>query len=691
MMFSESNRPTFEVLEGRQLLSTAPWGAQARLIGQDLVAAQFPTLTGAGESIAMIDSGIDYNHPSLGGGWGKKVVAGWDFASNDSNPMSDTNAHGTGTAAMAAATPYDFKGYHFQGIAPGVKLIALREGNSNQVAAAFKWVIANKAKYNIVAVNFTDFSGWNKDATASIRSSIATLDAMGVYTSAPSGNSGQTSVSSYGGEAEVGSVVTNSDSVSGFTNRGSGLDFLAPADKITLPYYDVAAKKAIYTDAGYGTSFAAPQIAGAAALLRQINPAFSNAQITSMLTSTASQRYDSKTGRSYARLNLYGAVKLAYQQAGKAVPAAPVTAPVTTPVTTPTAPAGTVSSTAASIAASTVIQVEDFNAGAEGTAYHDAEGANVGGNNYRPGTGVDIISMSDQSSSRAVSYTRGGEWLKYNVSVQASGTYSVEFRVAGLGTGGQFHLEVDGANVTGTLNVANTLSWSKYASIVKTGVSLTAGNHTLRLVFDKAGTSGYVGNFNLMRFTKTSSTTTTTTTTTTTPVATTTTTATTTNVGTAFKGFNLSAGTPIKMQAEDFNAGDNGVAYKDLTVGNQGGKYRNAWTDIESTLDSGGGYDVENMQAGEWMNYSVNVVKAGTFNFDARVASVATGAAFHVEIDGKNVTGTMQFTKTGGLQKWATVSKSGIAIAAGKHTVRFVVDSTGGQATAGSLNWIQFR
>jgi hypothetical protein len=690
MMFGESDRrPMFEALEGRQLLSAAPWGAQAKLIGQDLVAAQFPTLTGAGESIAMIDSGVDYNHPSLGGGWGNKVVAGWDFASNDSNPMSDTNAHGTGTAGMAAASPFDLNGYHYQGIAPGVKLIALREGSSNQVAAAFKWVIANKAKYNIVAVNFTDFSGWNKDATASIRSSIATLDSMGVYVSAPSGNSGQTSVSTYGGEAEVGSVVTRSDSVSGFTNRGSGLDFLAPADKIALPYYDVGSKKAIYTDQGYGTSFAAPQIAGAAALLRQINPAFSNAQITSILTSTASQRYDSKTGRSYPRLNLYGAVKLAYQQAGKVV-AEPVVAPVTT-TTTPTAPAGTVSSTATSIGASTVIQVEDFNAGAEGTAYHDAEAANVGGNNYRPGTGVDIISMSDQSSARAVSYTRAGEWLKYNVSVQASGTYSIEFRASGLGTGGQFHLEVDGANVTGALNVADTRSWSTYASVVKTGVSLTAGTHTLRLVFDKAGTSGYVGNFNLMRFTKTAATTSTTTTTTPAPTTTTTTTTTTTNVGTAFKGFSLSAGTAIKMQAEDFNSGDNGVAYKDLTVGNQGGKYRNAWTDIESTVDSGGGYDVENMQAGEWMNYSVNVVKAGTFNFDARIASTASGAAFHVEIDGKNVTGTMQFTNTGGLQKWATVSKGGIAITAGKHTVRFVVDSTGGQASAGNLNWIQFR
>src|SRR5258705_5283347 len=127
------------------------------------------------------------------------------------------------------------KGYHYQGIAPGVKIIALRENSSNQVAAALKWVIANKAKYNIVAVNFTDFAGWNKDATASIKASLTTLESMGVYASAPSGNSGSTSVSTYGSEAEGGSVVTKSHSVFGFTKRRAGLDFSPPGGKSQLP------------------------------------------------------------------------------------------------------------------------------------------------------------------------------------------------------------------------------------------------------------------------------------------------------------------------------------------------------------------------------------------------------------------------------------------------------------------------
>jgi hypothetical protein len=694
----QRSRSTFEALEGRQLLSGTPWGQQAKLIGQDLVAQQFPQLTGAGETVVMIDSGVDYNHPSLGGGWGKKVIAGWDFQSNDSNPMSDTYAHGTGTAGMVAANPYDYKGYHYQGIAPGVKLISLRESNSNQVAAALKWVIANKSKYNIVAVNFTDFGGFNKDAGLSIKASIGTLDSMNVYVSRPSGNSGTTSgVANYYDEAVVGSV-NKSDGISSFTNRGAGLDFLAPAEKITLPYYDVGSKKHIYVDVADGTSWSAPQIAGAAALLRQINPRFTNAQITSILTSSAVQKYDSASKRSYPRLNLYGAVKLAYQQAGKSVPSTPTTPtppppppPTTTKPTTPSAPAGVVTTARTTIGASAVIQAEDFDSGAEGSAYHDTDSANRGGNNYRPGTGVDINTISaDQSSTRSVGYTRAGEWLKYSVNVQTAGTYSIAVRMASVGAGGQFHVEVDGKNVTGTMNVVDTKSWKSYADIVKTGVSLSAGNHTVRVIFDRNAANGYVADFNLIRFTRTSSTSTTTPTTTTTKPATTTTTTFVPPKTTPFKGFNLAPGVGTVIQAEDFDAGDDNAAYKDLTVGNQGGQYRNGWMDIEKSSDSNGGYDVTNLQAGEWMNYTVNVTKAGTFNLDTRVASATGGGSFHLEIDGKNVTGTMVFTNTGGLQKWTTVRKSGIAIAAGKHSVRLVIDSTGGKPYAGNINWMKF-
>src|SRR3712207_522669 len=109
-----------EPLERRELLSGQPWGGQAQMIGQNLGVANFPTITGAGQTIAIIDSGVDYNHPSLGGGLGSsyKVVGGYDFVSNDADPMSDTNAHGTGAAGIAAADGFVYKGLRYQGIAP---------------------------------------------------------------------------------------------------------------------------------------------------------------------------------------------------------------------------------------------------------------------------------------------------------------------------------------------------------------------------------------------------------------------------------------------------------------------------------------------------------------------------------------------------------------------------------------------
>jgi len=236
-----------------------------------------------------------------------------------------------------------------------------------------------------------------------------------------------------------------------------------------------------------------------------------------------------------------------------------------------------------------------------------------------------------------------------------------------------FHLEVDGKNVTGSLSVPDTKNWNTYTSVTKTGISLTAGQHTMRLVFEKAGKTGYVGNFNLLRFTKT----------TTTPAAPAPTTS-------PFKTINLAAGTATTIQAEDFDNGANGLAYKDVTSANEGKQYRSTSVDIEKSADTGGGYDVGFLKGGEWLDYTVNVTKAGTFNLDARIASAYAGGAFHLEIDGKNVTGTLNFTNTGNFQKWTTLRKTGIAMTAGKHVIKLVINTTGGHPYAGNINWIKF-
>jgi subtilisin family serine protease len=541
---SQANHSFFESLEDRQLLAGAPWGTQARLIGQDLAVQRFPQINGSGYAVAVIDSGVDYNHPSLGSGFGKKIVGGWDFEKNDSDPMSDSYAHGTGVAGMVGADPYDYKGYHYQGIAPGAKILALKQRGSSGVANALKWVVANKTRYNIVAVNVTDYAGGGTtDIWKSINSSIDTLDSMGVYVVQPSGNAGSKTFStSDPDQVEVGSV-TLSDGISGFTNRGPGLDFLAPGDNVTLPYYDVGSKRHIYVDTADGTSWAAPQIAGAAALIRQVNSGFSNGQITSILKDSAVWKFDSATGRSYPRLNLYNALLTAYQRAGKTPPPAP------SGTTTPQPPAGVAVTVPTNIGTNTTIQAEDFDSGASGTAFWDSTSANQGGNNYRS-TAVDVISLNDSGSTRGVGFTKAGEWLKYTVNVQSAGTYNVELRVAAMGTGGQLRLEVDGKDVTGAMNVPDTKSWTTFQTMTKTGVNLAAGKHTLRLFFARNGSSGFVANVNYLKFVKP-------TTTTTQPPATTPAT--------------IVPSVPTTLQVEDFDNGTRGGTWWDTDTTNQGG------------------------------------------------------------------------------------------------------------------------
>ncbi len=666
----------FEQLERREMLTAMPWGAQAKLIGQDLVAQRFPGLTGAGETVVVIDSGVAYTHPALAG----KYAGGWDFASNDSNPWPDSNPHGTGVATMIAANAYDFKGYHYQGIAPGVKIIALREVNSYGADAALKWVVANKAKYNITAVNMTDWGGGTRATFLSMQTSMKTLGAMNVLISIPSGNSGTGAVVPVYGGGEVAVGSTNSwGGIAGSTTRGAALAFLAPAEKITLPYYYGGP---IYTDAAVGTSWAAPQIAGATAILRQIDPAFTNAQIKSILTQSGTKTYDSVTRLTFPRLNLYAAVLLAYQMAGKPVPNLPAPAPDPTPTPTPTPtppPVVVAPTTLPPLADGTVLQTEDFDAGAPGVAYRELDPKNWGGVNYRTGTGVDIVATTDLGSTRAVGGNRATEWLKYTVNVTSAGTYTAEFRVASKGDGGKFHLEVDGVNVTGAMSAGNSGDWNEYTSVLKSGINLTAGKHTLKLVFDAIGGSGGIANFNLMKFTKAVVAT---------PVATPAAAPATTT--SPFATVNLTPGVANRIQAENFDIGPRGTAYYDTDTINTGGKYRtNTGVDIDLTNDVAGGYMVGATKAGEWMNYTVNVTKAGIFNIDVREATQYTGGKFHIAVDGHNVSGSMTFTNTGSFIRWSDVSKSGIGMSAGKHIISIVIESTGNGPVAANINWIK--
>lgn len=307
------------------------------------------------------------------------------------------------------------------------------------------------------------------------------------------------------------------------------------------------------------------------------------------------------------------------------------------------------------------IQVENFDTGGRDVAYRDTSSGNSGGK-YRVNDDVDIESASDTGGGYDVGWAAAGEWLKYTVNVAAAGTYDLEIRVASAGAGGTFHLEANGVDLTGRLTVPNTGSWQTWATMRK-AVTLTGGSQVWRLVMDTNGSSTAVGNFNYLRLSPRSG-------------------------STAYGGTPPTL--PGTIQAENFDEGASGVAYLDTTAGNTGGKHRTTSVDIQSTTDSGGGFNLGWTAAGEWLNYTVNVGTAGTYDIDVRVASAGTGGTFHIKVDGVDKTGRLTVPNTGGWQTWTTVRKSGINLSAGPHVLRLAMDTNGSSTGAvGNFNYVR--
>ena len=518
-----------EMLECRQFLSAAPWSAQDQQIGLDLATQNHPAITGAGETVAIIDQGVDYNHPALGGGYGNKIVTSWNFdtGSYDTFP-NDGNAHGTGTAGQIAADPHVVDGLLYQGVAPGVKIISLRASGTYNVQQALNWIISHRTQYNIVGLNYLDQSG--ADETQFV-GQLQTLHDSGVFIAGAVGNYGPGPAYAHMNDLihTVGSV-NSSDQLSSFTPRGSALDLVAPGENVGVTwYYD-----GIHADLpSSGTSWTAPQVTGAAALIKQINPRFSADQVYQIIRDSATSVYDSYSNANYARLNVDGALTLAYQRSGqaksasvavtasraaavvtpaKAAPAivrAPAVvakpkAAIATPqavrvvakatVVAPANPAQESPFTGTPFATSTRIAAANYDNGGEGIAYHDTTPFNESGDAYRNGA-VDTTWSASQNT-EIVGWTHAGEWMKYTVNVAKSGTYAFAAQTAAIGSGGKFHVEVDGKRATGSLAVNNTGGWDNYTTQVVKGLKLKAGKHVFRVVMDQNGTSGNVGNFN---------------------------------------------------------------------------------------------------------------------------------------------------------------------------------------------------
>ncbi|MDI6738693.1 MAG: S8 family serine peptidase, partial [Nanoarchaeota archaeon] len=206
-------------------------------------------ITGAGETICIIDSGINYSHADFGScsytenindGNCAKVVGGYTYlnqgALKNSNPYDDYG-HGSHVAGIAASQS---SGY--QGVAPSAKIVALKALGSNgkgwesDIAAGIDWCVANATKLNITAISMSLGGVFNSSFHCNHASLFKTAINAAVLAGIPvfvaSGNTGYTNriaePACNNNATSVGAVENNVDTITSYSNRARILDLLAP-------------------------------------------------------------------------------------------------------------------------------------------------------------------------------------------------------------------------------------------------------------------------------------------------------------------------------------------------------------------------------------------------------------------------------------------------------------------------------
>ncbi len=285
-------------------------------------------LTGRGQTVAVIDSGIAYQHAALGGGLGSsfRVVGGWDFtAENDADPNDDgpRGSHGTHVAGIIGSSDTTNPG-----VAPGVDLVALRvfddqgAGYFSWVENALRWVHTNRNAFRnpITTVNLSLGATWNSSSIpgwAMLEDELQQLRNDGIFVAVAAGND----FSSYNSPglgypaasphvAPVAALDGNGR-IASFSQR-SDRSVAAPGVGIRSTVPDYAGNRNGRGDdfATYsGTSMASPYLAGAAVLLRSAmafagQTGINQDRILAVIRDTADWVFDPATNQSYRKLNL---------------------------------------------------------------------------------------------------------------------------------------------------------------------------------------------------------------------------------------------------------------------------------------------------------------------------------------------------------------------------------------------------
>ena len=274
--------------------------------------AAWDTTQGEGVTIAILDSGVNGNHPDLAA----RMVPGYNFYDNNTD-TSDVQGHGTAVAGVAAAATNNSIGV--AGVAGQAKIMPVRIADANAwayystIAQGITWAADHGAK-------IANASYGGVSSSSAIINAANYLRSKGGVLFVSAGNTGAVDSAPMTNSMVVVSATNAWDSRPSWSTYGNVVTLSAPGEYI-------------YTtnrEGGYGqwngTSFSSPLVAGVGALMLSANPALTPAKVDSILYTTAKDIGD--PGRDiyygYGRVDAAAAVAAAVA----ARPVVDTTAPV---------------------------------------------------------------------------------------------------------------------------------------------------------------------------------------------------------------------------------------------------------------------------------------------------------------------------------------------------------------------------
>ncbi|MFJ9892194.1 S8 family peptidase [Streptomyces sp. NPDC091280] len=253
--------------------------------------------TGKGVRIAVLDTGVDADHPDLK----TQVVEAKNFST--SPDTEDRVGHGTHVASIAAGTGAKSHG-KYKGVAPDAKILSGKvlddsgSGDDSGILAGMEWAADQGADIVNLSLGGQDTPGIDP-----LEAEVNKLSAeKGILFAIAAGNEGPESIGSPGSADAAITVgaVDHNDQLADFSSTGPRLGDGAIKPDVTAPGVDITAAAAPGSlidqevgenPPGYltisGTSMATPHVAGAAALLKQEHPTWGYAELKGALTGSA--------------------------------------------------------------------------------------------------------------------------------------------------------------------------------------------------------------------------------------------------------------------------------------------------------------------------------------------------------------------------------------------------------------------